>query len=349
VAIAPNIPRLHHYIPQGYLRGFGWKEGKKNWYVYAADLEGERTFKTNTKNICAERDFLRVDLEGVPQDKIEKDMSRFEADARNAILRIDKSKSFKGDDRSTVLNLMALLAVRSPRMRENIRDFHERVMKMTMSVTLATKERWESQIAQAKASGQTFATEGSYEDIKEFHESGQYSINVAREFLIGLELDSFRTVLDLLVARKWRLYYSGRLGGSFVTSDRPVGLIWLNPEQVPPFQRASPGFGMINTEVTFPLTSNCFLIGRFEGIEDGSEEAHPRTIGACNTRTILHWPNYVISNDRTISYRSPGGANHVDDKFVERFKEFRSSVMPSDGETVEWNIQEGPPHPRAHS
>ena len=76
-------PRIHHYIPQAYIRGFGWKR-VKNWYVNAADLNALKFIQPNTKNICAERDFLRIELDGHPPDKLEREMGRFETQAREA-------------------------------------------------------------------------------------------------------------------------------------------------------------------------------------------------------------------------------------------------------------------------
>ncbi|MFA5939742.1 MAG: DUF4238 domain-containing protein [Sinimarinibacterium sp.] len=166
-----TAPRIHHYIPQAYMRGFGWKR-KKNWYVYAADLNARKYIQTNTKNICAERDFLRVDFDGVPPDLLEKDIGKFETQARAAILSVEANKKFDGDDRLAILNLMALLAVRSPQMRENMRDFQERVLKMSMRISLATKERWEAQMQRMKAEGKAPEKSLTYEEIKEFNDSG---------------------------------------------------------------------------------------------------------------------------------------------------------------------------------
>ena len=37
----------HHYIPQGYLRGFGWKRGKHHMVV-VHDFQEKKTYETNT-------------------------------------------------------------------------------------------------------------------------------------------------------------------------------------------------------------------------------------------------------------------------------------------------------------
>ena len=55
-----NEPRNHHYIPQCYLRGFGWKH-KKQWYTNVAFGKKGQWHATNIRNVGAERDFLRVE------------------------------------------------------------------------------------------------------------------------------------------------------------------------------------------------------------------------------------------------------------------------------------------------
>ncbi|MCP5280157.1 MAG: DUF4238 domain-containing protein [Rhodoferax sp.] len=90
--------RIHHYIPQAYLRGFGWNSGK-NWYVHGLDLRKKSFFQPNTKNVCCERDFLRVDVKGHAPDVIEREMGKLEADARQAILDRQVARiSWRGSD-----------------------------------------------------------------------------------------------------------------------------------------------------------------------------------------------------------------------------------------------------------
>jgi hypothetical protein len=323
-------PRIHHYIPQGYLRGFGWKKGK-NWYVNAADLKQLKYIQPNTKNICAERDFLRFEVDGHPPDKLENEMGKFEFQARMAILRVAESLKFEGDDRVMILNLMALLAVRSPQMRENLRDFQERLMKMMMSVTLATKERWEGQMARMKAAGEDVKHEITYEKIKEFHDGDQYTISVAREFHIGTEFKMFEPVLRTLVDRKWKLYYAGKDQGTFVTTDRPVVLTWNHPEDIPLMMRHSPGFGMRETEVIFPLTHKCFLSGRFENMEDGVEEAYASFIAYCNTRMITNAFDYAITIDKSFPYVMPPDQMYWDDRFMQRAQQYSDKNLREKG------------------
>ena len=247
----------------------------------------------------------------------------FETQARDAILRVAKSRKFEGDDRIIILNLMALLAVRHPLMRENMRQFQERTMKLMMGLVLAKEERWEAQIRRMKEDGQAPDEDVTYEQIKEFHDRGQYTIEVAREFHIGAEFKMFEPVLQTLVARKWKLYYAGERQGHFITTDHPVVLTWNHPDEVPLMHRHSPGFAMIDTEVVFPLTHECFLLGRFEGMLNGSEEAYAPFIARCNTRMISHAFDFAVMINESFPYVIPPDQVYWDDKFMDRVKEYR--------------------------
>lgn len=159
--------RHHHYIPQAYLKGFALQRSERQWYTQVTDLSAQRTYTANVRNVCGERDFMRIEVDGHAPDAIEKEMSNFEAKCIDAIRRVAESGKFDGEDANLTLNLMALLAVRSPEMRENHRGFHEQVAKRVMDIALATKDRWEGQTAQMREDGVP-VKDVSYEEVKAF-------------------------------------------------------------------------------------------------------------------------------------------------------------------------------------
>lgn len=242
---------------------------------------------------------------------------------------------------------MALLGVRNPQMRENMRDFHERILRQVMSLTLATKERWESQVRQAKQNGVNLGEEVSYERMKEFHERGEYTIETRREMHIASELKAHDTVLQTLGARKWKLVHALPDQGFFVTSNCPVVLTWNDRAKVPLMMRHSPGFGMIDTEVIFPLTHTCALLGRFEGMEEGVEGAYGGIIAAFNTRMFSHASEYLFMREKSFPYFVPPQIGYHDDRFMERAKEYRERHPPKEEDAVERTAEKGPPIPKA--
>src|SRR5688572_7912988 len=120
--------RLHHHIPEFYLRGFTVGSGKKRKIQVAVTGEG-RFFETNPKKVAKIRDFMRVEIDGMKPDGLENELSGFEGKAAGAIRRVANSGKFEGEDRELILNLIALLASRSPQRREYMRGVMEDMSK----------------------------------------------------------------------------------------------------------------------------------------------------------------------------------------------------------------------------
>lgn len=313
--------RHHHHIPQFYLRGFAASTGKDDYRLTVANLAAGKFFETNPRNVGGERDFNRVEIEGHAPDALEQKLSGFEAEVAESIRRVAESQKFEGDDRRNILNLTALLAVRSPQMREHIRKIQEQLMKKMLSISLATKERWEQQEARMIATGKGPAPgepKLTYEQVKEFHERGEYDILLNRGYHIGLELRMHDPVLRALAARKWTLYTADDATGCFVTTDRPVMLAYVKPMEVPPLYRNSPGFGMPETEVMFPLTQHITLVGMFEGGES-VVKANTYIVAHANTKMIHGSFAHVYMPKQAVPHLGTDLRTYHDDKFMERY------------------------------
>lgn len=318
-----NESRHHHYIPQAYLRGFAHQRTSRQWYTHVTDFIANRSYPTNVRNVCGERDFMRVEMEGHEPDKLEKEMGNFEAKCIEAIRRVAETGEFVGEDANWTLNLMALLAVRSPEKRENVRDFHERVAKGMMDLTLAKKERWESRTARMRADGGAVNDDVTYEDMKAFHESDQYKISLEREYHIGTEFQMMDTVLDLLGRRHWTVYMADGSYGEFITTNRPVTLTFIERHKIPPFLR-SPGFGLKETEVHFPLTRHAMLVGRWD--RGGYAEAAKQSfIAAVNTHMMANCYGKVFSSNKEMLYIDPLNLSiYHDEKLLDRSKDWKA-------------------------
>lgn len=70
--------RNHHFVPQGYLRGFGWKRGKHHM-VIVHDFKEQKTYEANTRNVCAQRDFMRFDFNDRAPDWLENELGKLES------------------------------------------------------------------------------------------------------------------------------------------------------------------------------------------------------------------------------------------------------------------------------
>ena len=277
--------RHHHYIPQCYLRGF-LPTGQKKPKLTVVDLKRKQVFLTSTRGVGGIRDFNRIVADGVAPDSLENDLSSFEAQAATAFRKLEEQRSLSDKDVFiTIINLIALLAIRHPQVRTNVADAQTSLAKLIMAITVSSKERYESALRRAREGGADIDEDVSYEQAKESFERGEYDIVVPNEFHIAMEFKGIDTILPYLFGRGWVLYVAGEDAGPFVTSDRPVILEWNNAERIPPFYRHSPGFGLKNTRVIFPVSQNMALIGEYD-TPDALIVAGRRFVSLVNTEVI---------------------------------------------------------------
>lgn len=277
--------RHHHYLSQCYLKGFT-KGGSKKSKITVIDFREKKYFETIPRNVGGIRDFNRIEVEGVDPNLIETSLAKFEGEAASALRHVEENLAFEGAAKELILNLVAILAIRSPEMREHWRKFRAQIAEQVMSLCLATKERWDSQIRQMKEHGNAVDENVSYEDVKKFHESKQYTIEVAREHHIHMELKGIEAILPYLGSRNWLLVRSTDETGPFITTDNPVNLTWNEPEKIPPFYRNSPGYGLRNTQVYFPISKNLALVGEFDG-QTGVIDATTELVAMLNSKMLM--------------------------------------------------------------
>lgn len=278
--------RHHHYLSQCYLKGFT-KGGSKKSKLSVIDFRKKKRFETKPRNVGGLRDFNRIDAEGVHQNILEMSLAEFEGEAATALKKLNEGVVFEGKVREVILNLIALLAVRSPERREHMRSFKAEIIERMMDLSLESKERWESQIQQMMDSGQEINDNVTYEDVKAFHESKAYTIEVAREHHIHMEFVQFEAILPCLEGRNWLILNAQEDSGPFITTDNPVNLTWNDPDSIPPFYRHSPGFGLKETQVYFPVSKDVALIGEFDGNE-GKIDASNTLVATLNSK-LLHF------------------------------------------------------------
>lgn len=127
-------------MPQCYLKGFA-KSRSKNATLFVVDAVGQKTFETVPRNVASARDFNRIDVPDVSPNQIESDFANFEGLVAKALERMAITKQFGSDeDHNLILNLIALLSARNPRMREIPRSVQERVAKIAMEMTLSSRQ-----------------------------------------------------------------------------------------------------------------------------------------------------------------------------------------------------------------
>jgi hypothetical protein len=293
----PAQARHHHYLPQCYLKRFT-RDGRRDSQLYTWDFRQKRMYLTSPRNVGGERDFNRVAIPGVAPDAIETAMSKVEKEFDTALTAFSANPNWEGNDelKNWIFNLMALMVVRSPQMRENRRRPMERTAKLIMDLLVSSEESWNRTRKPPREDG---APEISYEEAKRFHEEGKYTIEVPIERHIVDESKLIDTVLPLLARRRWTRLVATPQSGLFITSDNPVVLTWNHPDRVPPMHRRSPGFGMPDTTVHFAVSPRLAMFGTFDG-EERMIKCMPKLTSLFNMHVLSRTYGRVFSAAPTI-------------------------------------------------
>lgn len=90
-------------------------------------------------------------------------------------------------------------------------------------------------------------------------------------------------LLPLLEQRQWTLMIAPHGSRGFVTSDRPYALRWSDPALREGFY--PPGLGCDDTNLTFPLSRDLALVGRFDAARE-TVEIDERMVASINLMTF---------------------------------------------------------------
>ncbi|EPV7105035.1 DUF4238 domain-containing protein [Escherichia coli] len=304
-----NEARHHHYLSQCYLRGFTKNGGVKS-KLTAIDMKKKKSFETSTRNVGGVRDFNRVEIEGIDPNVLESSLADFEGSVATELKNLSQGALFAGETKNTIISFISLLAVRTPVMREHMTSQITPIIEMIARMSVATQERYEHAIREIEEStGNTIASNVSYETVRDFVESRNYNISIKREFLIAAEIQASKAVEEALDRRNWRMFRSTLTSGSFVTSDNPVHLMWNDGRE------GSPGFGLQDTSVLFPVSKDLVLLGDFEGV-DGVFDTEDRLAAYFNSSSIFRAVERVFASDLTFNYIDGNGAIKQGKKLV---------------------------------
>lgn len=285
--VRKSVARGHHFLSQGYLKGFT-PQGTQKSKLIILNLVEQTFFTTIPKNVGKERDFNTIDLEGFEPDYLESQLALFDDRADQAIRNIEKTGRFEGEDKIFVLNLIALFAIRNPQRREWWNSIIDHTSKIALSMAVSKVGRKSNGILITK-------------DIKTFVDKGEFKIEAGRRDHIELELRVFEDVLHFLLQRKWSLVKASD-DAEFVTCDRAVALIWNEPQN----KIHSPGFGLKGTQVHFALSKKLALVGDFDGRNE-TVLTTKEQVALINANILLQAREWVYSSNKDFYFINPNG------------------------------------------
>jgi hypothetical protein len=250
-------PIKHHFISQFYLRNFTLN-GEEKETLFCYDKTKNNYFPSNPKDICFIKNFNTISVPG-KEYIIETDQSIIESKLATSFRQVIETKKYPNDEQlNHILNFIALITLRNPKMRAILDKLITDIADKFTSMTMASEEIYKDQCLQAGIKEEDILP---YEKQKEFTEDkSRYTLDVNQEVHVKNEAETIGDLVETLNQRNWYLVVSDETIGEFITSDYPVSIISL--VELPAM--CGVGFGMIKTEVSFPISKHLAIIGVFE-------------------------------------------------------------------------------------
>jgi len=286
------LARNHHFLPQGYLGHFT-DTGTRDGRLHVFDLPTRKFFRTRPRNVAAQKDFNRIEVDGKSPDFLETELGKLEDKAVSVIREMSQTKQLaKNEDLVYVINLIALLVVRNPRARQSLVRAKQQTAKVIGHMLVSNKAVYKNQMRHARAAGHVGNADVSYERMKAFMDGGKYTIEVARHGLIRTELSVFDSVLKTVGSRHWSLLNVANGGPDFITCDHPVTNVFKDSARGGPI-----GVGLPQTEIMFPVGPRQALRGVFEDPFGPGVTIKPLGVAAMNTRVLRHADRQLFSRE----------------------------------------------------
>lgn len=300
--------KLHHFVPQAYLRGFANEKER----LTAVRLPGDQSFTTIVKNVAAQTHFHRVKGLDKP-DEFEDVLGSIEGEAQSVIRKLETRDAppLKEGDRAVLAFFIALQAVRGPETRRTSEVMEASFIRMQVGAGGRKNVK-----AWALKHLGFDPTDAQAERIwSEATQPGGPPIKLSNLTHIKYMLETAEQLMTYVLSRPWVFYYFARR--SLVTSDSPLGLV-QNPEDEP---HMGVGFGTAKF-ITFPLTRRLGLLmtdpmKQIESWEPGDERIQTWANAVRRGKAdLIEAGNTEIErffNDTTVANASQYVFHHPDD------------------------------------
>lgn len=249
-------PIKHHYISKFYLKNFTKSGGSKE-NLFGYDKIKKNYFKSNPKDICFSKHFNTISFYEDPYI-IERELAKVESIISVSFQKVIETKKYPNEIQlSHIIEFMALIALRNPKMRAIFDDFYKQVTNQLLMVTMSSEKIYLDQCRKAGIKAEDIIP---YEVQKEFVlDKSRYTIEVNQEIHLQTEMGLLENLINMLYDRNWYMILSDQSIGEFITSDYPVSLISLEN-----FSPNGVGFGLSKTEVCLPISKYIAFLGIFE-------------------------------------------------------------------------------------
>lgn len=286
----------HHYVPQGYLRGFTIEGEKSLIWEYNKDTGVISRQPRSIHKICAAHHYYAQKHEDGAIDN--KSMEDAFHEIEDKAPRVIKNIKFPGTGKKVVLTdeergvlsfFAAIQLFRVPNFREGIEEMHRKLVEMILSDIVAKEKR-----------------DGTLpEEIEKLYERDGIEVDIERFVSLEPMINMAREGSAMLLQKVWH-FAAPANEMTFVTSDNPV--YFQTPEEYR--EEVSPDIGPMHplSEVTLPLRKDLLLIftpsvkrtpSQYKLLDCLSVELDKVDTKNINKRTTLAAAQYVYSPEKS--------------------------------------------------
>lgn len=218
-------PRDHHYVPQGYLRGF--TEDPNVLYVY--DKKAKRIRRTSTKGIAYSRDYYTVDtVDEKNSSEVEENLGRIESVVIPILSEVTEDKDLSNPKRADLAIYIAVQYGRTPvakaRMDEVATIVATNETKTIMAEAVNDESKYQEMVERIKADDPDRYVPSRQTLIEWILKPGPMAkVSMDRGTYVKQFFENAWHISEGLLRTKWTVIAAAK-GSSFITSDNPVGL-----------------------------------------------------------------------------------------------------------------------------
>lgn len=286
----------HHFVPQGYLRGFTIEGEKSLIWEYDKEAGSITRQPKSIREICSEHHYYAQKREdgSVDNESMENAFHEIENKAPKVIRSIGVEMAGKkvaiADEQRAVLSFFAAIQLcRTPNFRDGVAEMHHKIAERLLA-HVVTQDKREGKLPPA---------------VEDIYLKGGINIEIEPSVSLGPMIYLARMAAAGMLEKVWHFAVPAD-GMTFVTSDNPVYF------QVPDEYRPSLvyGLGPLHSlaELTIPLRKDLLLMFRpavkytseqYELLNCTVVRLDKADTKNLNKRTTLAAERYVYSSERS--------------------------------------------------
>ncbi|MCH8909924.1 MAG: DUF4238 domain-containing protein [Chloroflexi bacterium] len=291
--MASNEPKIHHYVPQFYLRRFA--SGKSN-QLLCYKRGSTEPFLQGVHKAAAETGFYEVaELDGSITNRIELALGNFESEIAPLL---DPIANGIIPERKHRLRLAMFIALQCARTKLS-RDQYTATINAAMNEVVMDGIPSSEDVKARSASLGKPITSAEAQNIFEGLQRGNFMIQQHPNDHIRMMAGVAEKVAPYFVDRVWMILKSP--GRDFITSDQPVSI--FTPRE---FQKKFEGVGFANAvEVYWPVDpETTLLLCVKDYLKDGVDHDSVITV---EDENVIYINDIVAGNSYQWIFQRPGG------------------------------------------